>query len=373
MSIRPGGGLTVLLGLLQGLASHDGFEFDATVVCSADGTREEIEKQGIATVKQPLRNSGGLKRQLWVTASMASYVKKLKPDAFLSINQFVPRIPCPQIVYHINLLRFLPIDKSVSLKTRIFERLRNYSSKQALKHAAANVYESAYIQQCATNIYQNSNPNDRVIYIGLPDNLANANRSEQPSQWTPGQIFSITNGNPHKDNATLITIVSELVKRRPEVDWKLKIAGGLFPELWKPYKQLASELGVIERIEWIGFQNQYELTKHLNESLCSVSTSRIESFCMVALESMGRGCPTIVANCASMPESVGTAGMLAAPGDAAEFAKAVVRLHDDSELRNQFVIRGFEHIRNFRWERCGQEFAELLTKLSSESQRRLTV
>ncbi len=367
MSIRPGGGLTVLLGILRGLQTAATSDSRITVVCSAEGTRVEIEKQGIAIAKQPLVDAAGIKRQLWVTMKMSSYVESIRgegPAIFLSINQFVPRIKCPQVVYHINLLRFMPIDKSANLKTKAFEWLRNYSAKQALKHAAANVYESAFIKECAEGVFANSNPNDRVIYIGLPDNLANAKHSDSVSNFDPAQIFSITNGNPHKDNGTLVRTVAELCKLEPNVDWKLKIAGGLFPELWEPYKSLARDLGVIENIEWVGFMNQDQLTEHLNKSLCLISTSRVESFCMVACESMGRGCPPIVADCAAMPESVGSAGVLAPAGDHEAFAKAIIQFHKNPDLRADYVTRGFDHIKSFRWDVCGQQFTELFQSIT---------
>lgn len=159
-------------------------------------------------------------------------------------------------------------------------------------------------------------------------------------------------------------MLGDLTRIRPDVDWKLKIAGGLFDKLWEPYKELAEELGVLDRIEWLGFVSQERLTELLKQSLCMVATSQVESFCMVALEAMGRGCPSIVADCASMPESVGAAGILAPAGDHASFAKSVIELHDDSVKRSQYSDLGFDHIKQFRWETCGQQFAELFTKLT---------
>ena len=360
MSTRPGGGLTVLLGLIKGLQNQQVCEVRTTVVCSADGTREGVEEQGIAEVQQPLQNAGGIKRQLWVTRKMGKYLRSISPDVFLSINQFVPSVSCPQVVYHINLLRFMPVDKNASLKTKVFEHLRNYSAKQALKKCQANVFESAYIQQCAEKVYDSGNPNDCVIYIGLPDSLASATSTGQ-AEFDPAQICSITNGNPHKDNTTLMKTMAELVEARPDVDWKLKIAGGLYPELWEPYKRLATDLGVLDRIQWVGFMNQDQLGEMLRSSLCLVATSRVESFCMVALESMARGCPPIVADCAAMPESVGEAALLAQPGDAKGFANSVIKFHDEPSFRKDLVERGFEHVRKFRWDVCGQQFAGVIS------------
>ena len=261
--------------MLKGLSTSD-LPVRLTVLCSADETRIELEKQGLAKVLQPKKNAGGLSRQFWVWRQLGHYVGSIEADLFISINQYVPRVRCPQIVYHLNLLRFMPIETNGSLKHGIFEWLRNRNSKQALIHSDANVYESAFIQECAEKVYQNNNRLDQVIYIGLPDNLL-MGESKEPREFKNNQLFSITNGNPHKDNTTLIHTIYELVQRKPEINWQLKIAGGLFSDLWKPYRAMAKELGLEKNIEWLGFLDQDQLTDQISRSLwpCFDQPSRV--------------------------------------------------------------------------------------------------
>ena len=364
MSIHPGGGLTVLMGMLKGLAAQQNQQIRATVVCSADATAASLREQGIATVEQHLTNASGPWRQIWVNTRMAHYIRTLESDVFISINQFVRGISCPQIIYHLNVLRFMPVEPGGTMLHRVAEHLRNYSALQALKKADANVFESAYIQTRAQAIFDRKNPLDQVIYIGLPDALINATKIKP--QYQVGQLFSITSPVPHKDNPTLIRTLAELFKMRPDVDWRLKIAAG-YEQWWAPHKELAKSIGVFDKIDWLGFIDQDQLTDHLRDSLCLLSTSRIESFCMVAMEAMARGCPPVVANCSAMPESVSDAGLLATPGDHKAFAKAVIQLHDSPNLRNQYVEKGFERVQSFRWNTCGEQFVKLFGQLSSVS------
>ena len=359
MSIRPGGGLTVLLGLIKGLASQDQIKVNTTVVCSANGTYDALLEQGIAKVEQPLKNASGIKRQIWAVTRLGGLVKELKADVFVSVNQFIRGVSCPQVIYHVNVLRFMPVRANGSVTHFIAEHLRNYSALQALRKASANVFESAFIQDCAETFHDRNDPLDQVIYIGLPDYLVNASKTE--ARYTAGQLFAITSSEPHKDNSTMIRTLAELVKLRTEVDWRLKIAG--FDDTWSDYKTLARSLDVLDRIQWLGFLTQAEITIHLRESLSLISTSKVESFCMVALEAMARGCPPVVSDCSAMPESVGEGGLLAKPGDPKSFAQAVLSLHDSPDLRNQYVEKGFEHVRSFRWNTCGEQFVELFSQL----------
>ena len=92
---------------------------------------------------------------------------------------------------------------------------------------------------------------------------------------------------------------------------------------------------------------------------------------MVALEAMGRGCPAVVADCTSMPESVGNAAILVQPGDPVGFAEAVLQLHDEPKDREKLITLGYEHVKSFRWNRCGQQFADVFSNLV-ELERRET-
>lgn len=374
ISTRPGGGLTVLLGILNGLSENPKIELHATVLCSSRDVYNTIKDQGIAkNVELYCENAGLLKRQWWMVTKLKKVVQKLDADIFLSINQYIRRIACPQVVYHINLLRFLPIDprwtpnsaKGVTLKQRLIENLRNRSAKMALHYADANVFESNYIWKCAKGVFESGNPLDQVIYIGLPDELFGADTNLRQHEVKPNQIISITNTHPHKDNATLIKTLAELVRQRPEVDWQLKIAGGVDGKLWEPHRKLSEKLGVADRITWLGFVDQKMMTGHLQESLCLVSTSLVESFCMVALESMARGCPTVVADCTSMPESVGNAGALAEAGSAESFATEILKYHDDEKYRSERVELGFKLIRQFLWKTCGEKFGDLFLQIKA--------
>ncbi len=353
----------MLLGLLQGLKQQESFDFKTSVICVADETRKAIEKQGVVDeLVQPFVNASQLKRLAWNQLSMGKQVKQLNADVFVSVNQYVERIRCPQVVYHINLLRFSPISPEFSFTRRLAERVRNWSSRRALGNANANVFESEYLLERAKQIASRPINNPSVVYIGLSNRLLNLAPKTPLAQ--NAKLVSITNPNAHKDNECLIRTISSLVEKEPEIDWQLKIAGGLFPEMWEKYKQLARELNVIERIEWLGFIEQDELDQQLQSAHCLLSTSRVESFCMVALEAMARGCPAVVANATSMPESVGDAALLCEPGKHNEFAERIIELYHQQDRRTELVEKGRSRIAAFGWETCGKQFADIFAEVS---------
>ena len=196
------------------------------------------------------------------------------------------------------MLRFDRPQKAIFSGGELADRLRDWRARTALKRAQANVFESSYLQELASarvkNILKPS-----LIYIGL-ENPADIIPTAFKKTNSP-TILSLTSPQPHKDNPTLIKTLAVLKNRRPEVNWTFKIAGGTNPDVFSNLHNLAGDLGVSGQIDWIGFQSHEALAQIGSKALCLVSTSQVESFCMVAVEAMSWSCPAIVANATSMP------------------------------------------------------------------------
>ena len=93
----------------------------------------------------------------------------------------------------------------------------------------------------------------------------------------------------------------------------------------------------------------------------------MESFQLVGVEGMARGCPCVVADCASMPESVGDAGLLAEPGNAADFAAKIATLLNPLE-RVERVKAGLTWTKQFHRDACGRSFAEVVAGVARNEQ-----
>lgn len=363
LTIHAGGGLTVILGLVRGLRLAQP-AWKITVLTSNDRVNSEILKTGSAnSVHRVLPEAGAERLAIWQMVSLNRWLRANAADVMIAVNHFIPNISCHQVIYHLNLLRFQPASPSAGWRARFGHWLRNRAAKRALTYASANVFESEYLRTAAEEYCRTKIRNPSIIYIGLPDNLINSPSRNATKNTSSRRIASITNVAVHKDNPTLVRMLAELVSKEPDAGWCLDIAGGTDPKAWEPLKALATQLNVIDRITFHGFCDEPKLTMLLQQALCMVSASRVESFAMVALESMARGCPPVVSDCASMPESVGNAGLLAAPGDPVSFANAVRSLADDPAAQFELVERGYAWIERFRWSSCGTSFAALLKSI----------
>jgi glycosyltransferase involved in cell wall biosynthesis len=79
--------------------------------------------------------------------------------------------------------------------------------------------------------------------------------------------------------------------------------------------------------------------------------SLYEGFSLPAVEAMAGGVALLATRGGALPDVVGDAGMLVAPGDADALRAGLARLLDDATLRDQLGQRGRTRVREcFGWE-----------------------
>jgi glycosyltransferase involved in cell wall biosynthesis len=358
--IQPGGGLTVVRGVLSSLHAVEP-SWHLSVLTGNSVTHQTLVDDGFAdNVEQVTKAQGAVGALIWQNTCLNDKLRVLQSDVLITINHFLANISVPQVVYHLNLRRFCKEFRSYQPSEMVQEYLRDSMARRALKFAAANVFESRFLLDTAQATIRRPIANPRVAYIGLPEHLHALSRANSKTNQTSRRILTVTSAEPHKDNVTLLRMFAELCRHRPHEGWQLDIAGGMNPQAWLLYQELAGKLGIRERVTWHGFCKSEIITELMNQSLCVVLTSQLESFAMVALESMARGCPVVVAGCSSMPESVGDAGLIAEAGNARSFAEKVLELAASTALRATVIERGYEWIKPFRWQECGVSFSRIV-------------
>jgi glycosyltransferase involved in cell wall biosynthesis len=80
-----------------------------------------------------------------------------------------------------------------------------------------------------------------------------------------------------------------------------------------------------------------------------VQPSHYEGFGLPPLEAMHSGCPVIASHRASLPEVVGSGGLLLDPDDQDSWSEAIVRVVNESELRAEMVAAGRAQATQFSW------------------------
>ena len=76
------------------------------------------------------------------------------------------------------------------------------------------------------------------------------------------------------------------------------------------------------------------------------------------------GVPVIVGNRTSLPEVVGDAALLVDPFDETEIATALMRLIDNSDLRDKLRVKGLKRSNAFNWHDTAKRTLEVYKQVA---------
>lgn len=167
---------------------------------------------------------------------------------------------------------------------------------------------------------------------------------------------------PFKNPHVLVETCVELAKRNIPAQLFVAGDGEMLPSL----RQFSEQLGVADRIHWLG--NVHDPKSLLQASDIFVLASTGEAFGLVLAEAMACGVPVVGSRHGSLLEVVseGETGLLATPLDAKAFADAIETLAEDPERRKRMGRQAIERVNaRFTVERVVDETIKIYDSLGS--------
>ncbi len=373
---RPGGALTVLVGLLKAWRAAQP-AFEVSILASVPETLKQLQQADFGVTIEPIVvGASPLRRTVWQATRLGAWIKRHRADVVLTNNHFLERMPCPQIVHHHNLWRFVTVGGEIRMSRGVSNRLRDWSARRALTCAEANVFVSEFLRAQAEQIEPASRARNHVIPNCVDDELvrrapgdavdANSQRTTRASKPS-ATLLAVQSANEHKDNPTLISTLAELSRLEPTIDWQLQIAGSAGRAAWQPVQALAARLGVRDRVQWLGFLEMDELRRLEQQALCVLATSRVESSGLTVIEAMAADCPVVASRIPAFEEYACRTAELVTPGDAQGFAKAVCQLYHSPARRAEMIERGRGRVSEYRWSNWAPRLAQLVAEIAQDS------
>jgi len=216
-----------------------------------------------------------------------------------------------------------------AMQRRVYIEVERLTAKLATKVITVSEYdrELALKHRIA--------PGEKIITVhnGVHD-VDRAHRAKQGPSGSPVRLISVARFEAQKDHPLLIRALASLRDRA----WELTIVGD--GPLMAESQQLAKDLGVFERIHFLG------LRKNVGELLAAsdafVLVTNWEGFPRSILEAMRAGLPVISSSVGGCAESVteGVTGYLVPRGDQVTLTDRLALLMDRPELRAQLGANG---------------------------------
>jgi len=89
--------------------------------------------------------------------------------------------------------------------------------------------------------------------------------------------------------------------------------------------------------------------------------SFFEGFGFPPLEAMSCGVPVIVSNASSLPEVVGSGGIMIDPNKPDEIFEAMKEILTNPELKKKLIEKGLEQAKKFNWNETAREFLKFIS------------
>jgi len=156
-----------------------------------------------------------------------------------------------------------------------------------------------------------------------------------------------------------INLLLQAIKNSDISSLKVRIAGD------GPKKQtlydLADELGIEDRVEFLGQQSSKALAEWYRTADFLVHPAIAESFSMTLLEAMASGLPVIAANVGGIPELVvdGVNGILYSPANVSALSSALADMCSDADQRAKYAKNNRAKIlSSFTWAHIGEQYLQ---------------
>jgi colanic acid/amylovoran biosynthesis glycosyltransferase len=184
---------------------------------------------------------------------------------------------------------------------------------------------------CRSQLMMFSERDDSSTFKVVHCGLSLGKYHYRPPKESVRRIFCAARLSAQKGHAFLIRAMKILVDQGHELELRLAGDGPMKDQL----TTLASELGISERVRFLGFLTEDEVIRELQDSDLFVLPSFVEGLPVSAMEAMAIGVPVIATNIAGTSELVedGRTGLLVRPSDAQALALAVVRMIEDYDFR----------------------------------------
>ncbi len=286
------------------------------------------------------------------------------PEGALAVIDGLALGAMPEVVTaHRDRLRLIAlVHHPLAVETGLDEGLRQrlfYSEREALRFVRQVIVTSPNTVRALAD-YDVSPEHCTVVPPGTdPAPLAQGSGSEELVLLCAASL------TPRKGHTVLFHALAQ-IKHLP---WRLHCAGSdtLDSATAAMLRAWIGELGLTNRIEWLGELDADGLAVRYQQADVFVLPSWYEGYGMVLAEALARGLPIISTTAGAIPDTVpAEAGLLVPPGDVAALTDALVRVLTEPEFRQRLAAGARVARRTLpAWPSVCAQFAATLDALSA--------
>ena len=286
----------------------------------------------------------------WLEFTVYDLLKKLKVDLFLSCDGYLSlRSSVKQlaVIHDINFHHY-PNDLPWLVK-----KYYNYYFPRFAKKASRIATVSEFSKNDIATTYSIPKSQIDVVYNGCSDGFGAVNDQKKRTtqiKYAAGSPYFIYVGSiqPRK-NLQRLFLAFDLFKKQSGAEHKLLIAGQKY--FWnKAMKDSLADCEHKKDILFLGRVEEDVLHDLTASAFAALYVPLFEGFGIPLLEAMQSEVPVITSNVSSLPEVAGNAALYCTPTNIEDIANAMLKLYNDSQLREALVQNGIIRKQQFSWD-----------------------
>ena len=323
------------------------------------------------------QRTANLPRQRWRLRAAASYFGWRPMDAafhgldlYHATEHLLPILTRARSVFTLHDAAYAHFPQFHLPRNRIFLRLM---MPRFLRRADAVITVSEFTRRDAERLYRVPPEKLTVIPEGVEPRFRPAEpeavRAVQARYRLPERyLLFVGTLEPRKNLVTLLDAYAALRQQTPPAGtaWPgLVIAGGR-GWLYETFFERLRALGLEAVVTLTGYVPDAHLPALIGGAEVFAYPSVFEGFGLPPLEAMACGVPVVCSDASSLPEVVGSAGLLVPPHDAAAWTEALRQALVDDALRRRLRAAGLARAGQFTWEAAARQtlavYAQVLAK-----------
>jgi glycosyltransferase involved in cell wall biosynthesis len=190
--------------------------------------------------------------------------------------------------------------------------------------------------------YRLPNSRIRVVRLGVDPVFFDLARRRSPEPL----LLAVSTLHPHKNLEGLLRAFADFHRSRPR--FRLVVCG-LHGFLSDRLHRLREELGLAESVEFPGWIPREDLHDLYRRAWAFVYPSFFEGFGLPLVEAMAAGVPTACSAIEPLAGIAGDGALLFDPTDSGAIAQAMVRITEDTALRDRLTAAGPLRAAGFSW------------------------
>ena len=292
---------------------------------------------------------------LWFECRVRAYLRRKKPDLFLSTDGFISlhaKTPSVAVIHDIN-FEHRPLD----LPWLVRKYHRYFFPKFAAK-ASRIVTVSEFSRRDIINQYEVPEEKVDMAYNGVNEHyhpLTEEQAVEVRKEFTGGCPYFVFVGSIHpRKNITNLLKAFQLFKDENKTNFKLVLVGENF-FLAGPMEEQLEKMQNKKDVIFTGRLTPNQLNEVLGAAWAMTFVPYFEGFGIPVVEAMKCDIPVITSKAASLPEIAGDAAIFASPESPASIRDCMIRMVREKGLREELIEKGRVRRTHFSWDHTAEK------------------